>query len=42
MIHIAAGYIVLYSRIKTLKYYLFYRIFIVLIVIIKNIDLPRK
>ena len=42
MIYIAAGYIVLYKLIKTLKYYLFYRIFIVLIVIIKNIDLPRK
>ena len=42
MIYIAAGYIVLYKLIKTLKYYLFYRIFIALIVIIKNIDLPRK
>ena len=42
MIYITAGYIVLYKLIKTLKYYLFYRNFIVLIVIIKNIDLPRK
>ena len=42
MIYIAAGYIVLYKLIKTLKYYLFCRVFIVLIVIIKNIDLPRK